>query len=167
MNHSDITTLQKYLIKINEWEECRSKGTSKGRSIYQHVGGTRSEYREKKDFDAKQKLTCFHCRKLGHLSSFCRSKIASERQPTQPTPQAQTIEVTAKPRGETTGRSDRKPIVCFTCQQKGHKSPQCPQKATKIKRIEIPRNKIVQLKRNKLFGSIGGHSMPIATRGPT
>ena len=100
----------------------------------------------------------FPCGKLGHLSRECRSRIASEK---QPTPQVQTSEVTTTPRGDTTGRSDRKPIICFNCQQKGHKSPQCPHKTNKVKRIQIPRHKIVQLKSNKLLGSIRGHSIPI------
>ena len=57
MDQSDITTYQNYLVKINEWEECRSKG----RSIYQqHVGTTKSEYRDRKEYDPKRKLTCFH-----------------------------------------------------------------------------------------------------------
>ena len=52
-------------------------------------------------------------------------------------------------------------MVCFTSQQKGHKSPQCPQRITKVKRIHIPRNRIVPLKQNELLGTISGHSLPI------
>ena len=52
-------------------------------------------------------------------------------------------------------------MVCFTCQQKGHKSPQCPQRTNKVKIIQIPINRVVPLKQNELFGSIGGHSLPI------
>ena len=65
------------------------------------------------------------------------------------------------PRTEATGRYEKKQIVCFVCHQKGHKSPQCPQKVNKVKRIQIPRNEIVPLKQNELFGSIRGHYLPI------
>ena len=51
--------------------------------------------------------------------------------------------------------------MCFTRQQKGHKSPQCPQKVQRVKRIQIPRNRVRPLKHNELFGSVGGHSLPI------
>ena len=55
-------------------------------------------------------------------------------------------------------RPDRKTVVCFTSHQKGHKSPQCPQKVTRVKRIQIP---VVPLKHNELFGNIGGHTLSI------
>ena len=92
------------------------------------------------------------------MSKECRTRIAAERASATPT---QTTENRAVANNPTAGRLDRKTIVCFTCQQKGHKSPQCPQKSTRVKRIQIPRSRIVPLKLNELFGSIGGHSLPI------
>ena len=55
----------------------------------------------------------------------------------------------------------RKEITCFSCHQKGHKLPQCPQKQTHIKRIQIPSNKAIPLRDNELFGSVGVHRLPI------
>ena len=95
------------------------------------------------------------------MSCECRSRIASERQPVTTATQIQASEVTAASRVDTNSRPDKKPVVCFTWHQIGHKSPQCPQKITRVKRIQIPMNKIVPLKHNELFGSIGGHSLPI------
>ena len=131
-------TLQRYLIKINEWVECMSEG----RLIYQHIARQRSEQKEGKYFSVKRKITCYPCWKLGHVSRDCRTRIASETQNTTP---VQTKEVTTTPSVESSSRPDRKTVVCFTCHQKGHKSPQCPQNVTRVKRIQIPLNKIVPL----------------------
>ena len=150
----EITTLQRYIIKINEWVDCRAEG----KPIYQHKLRQKQELRDTKDGSFKKKVTCYHCGKLGHVSRECRSRLASERQTVAP---IQPKEVLATPGVTTTGRPDRKTVVCFTCHQKGHKSPQCPQKVTSVKRIQIPMNKVVPLKHNELFCTIEGHTLPI------
>ena len=87
--------------------------------------------------------------------------VANERQlssshtsePTPPNPISNSTPVVVK--------TEKRQVTCFTCHQKGHKSPQCPQKVNQVRRIQIPSNKIVPLKENELFGSVGGHCMPI------
>ena len=86
------------------------------------------------------------------------TRIAAERASATP---AQTTENKAAPIAPVYVRPDKKTIVCFMCQQKGHKSPQCPQRVMRVRRIQIPRNRVVPLKHNELFGSVGGHSLPI------
>ena len=39
--------------------------------------------------------------------------------------------------------------------------PQCPQSQSQVMRIQIPSNKVVPLKNNELFGSVGAHRMPV------
>ena len=58
-------------------------------------------------------------------------------------------------------RQVKREITCFTCQQKGHKSPQCPQRQNQVKRIHIPSDKVIPLKKNELFGFVGAHRMPV------
>ena len=151
----EITTLQRYLIKIDEWVQCRAEG----KPVYQQEAKQNLEV--SRELFQKKKVTCYHCGKVGHLSRECRSRLTSEKQTTQLTPQVQTNEVSTMPKTEATGRSEKKQVVCFVCHQKGHKSPHCPQRITRVKRIQIPRKEIVPLKQNELFGSIGGHSLPI------
>ena len=46
-------------------------------------------------------------------------------------------------------------IVCFTCREVGHKSPQCPKRPKdKVKRVLIPDNKIVHLAANDVMSHI-------------
>ena len=53
------------------------------------------------------------------------------------------------------GPRDVKPIVCFTCQGVGHKSPQCPKRPKdKVKRIAIPVDKITPLNQNDVMSEI-------------
>ena len=92
------------------------------------------------------------------MSKECRTRIAANRASAS---LAQTPESRLVPSAPAPSRPDRKTVVCFICRQKGHKSPQCPQKVPKVKRIQIPRARIVPLKPNELFESIGGHSLPI------
>ena len=57
-------------------------------------------------------------------------------------------------------RQTKREVTCFTCQQKGHKSPQCPQRMNQVKKIQIPSDKLVPLRHNELFGSVGCHRLP-------
>ena len=51
--------------------------------------------------------------------------------------------------------------TCFTCRQKGHISPNCPRKASKVKRVKVSEDKIESLRRNEVFGAVGPHRMPV------
>ena len=108
---------------------------------------------------SKKPVTCFYCDKLGHVSRECRSRIATERQTHQSVP------VKAEPQMQTPSTTPSRPVrrevTCWTCQQKGHKSPQCPQRLNQVKRVQIPSEKIVPLRENELFDSVGSHRMPI------
>ena len=70
---------------------------------------------------------------MGHVSRECRSKQLE----------------THKQASTSVNPTEMKPIVCFTCREVGHKSPQCPKRPRdKGKRVLIPENKIVHLAAN-------------------
>jgi len=50
---------------------------------------------------------------------------------------------------------DRKPIICFTCHQQGHKSPQCPKKQQgRVYRDTIPSDSVKSLRNNEVMGEV-------------
>ena len=53
------------------------------------------------------------------------------------------------PKGNAASSKDVKPIVCFLCNQVGHKSPQCPnKKKEKVKKVKIFAHLIETLAKN-------------------
>ena len=52
-------------------------------------------------------------------------------------------------------------VTCFRCRQKGHKSTHCPLKANRIKKINVPADRMIPLRKNEVFGTIGDHQLPI------
>ena len=104
---------------------------------------------------------CYFCGKPGHYAQECRSRIASEKgvpqQPQKPLPPVVTKE---QGTSSQTGR-DMAEVRCYNCQQKGHMSPRCPLKTNRVKRIKIPEDKIMPMRKNEVFGAIGGHQLPI------
>ena len=68
---------------------------------------------------------------------------------------------TSGPQTPVASRPVNREVTCFTCHQKGHKSPQCPQKQNQVRRVQILSNKIVALRDKELFGSVCKHCMPI------
>ena len=52
-------------------------------------------------------------------------------------------------------------VTCFRCRKKGHISPQCPSRSNRVKRIKIPAEKMVSLRRNEVFGNMGEYQVPI------
>ena len=106
--------------------------------------------------EKRRGVSRYHCGKLGHMARECRSRLAMEKQTHGSHPgvtQNQTPQVTAS--------REKKPVVCFSCQQVGHKSPNCPKKLPSVKRIQIPMSKVVSLKPNEVLGTVEGHVMPI------
>ena len=104
---------------------------------------------------------CYYCGKPGHFAQHCRTRMFKERMSatpsnSQPNPVAKK-EVTNKHK-QSRPLTD---IICFNCQQKGHISPDCPKKLNRIKRVKIPEDRIVSLRRNEIFGAVGPHRMPI------
>ena len=99
------------------------------------------------------------------MSRDCRSRIASEKQSTPNSFQRPSLPSEPKTPSQNptpvANRPEKKQVTCFTCHQKGHKSPQCPQKIAQVRKVQIPYNQIVPLKENELFGLVGGHCMPI------
>ena len=62
------------------------------------------------------------------------------------------------------GRGSQRPVAdttWFNCHQKGHISPNCPMKKTKVKKVRVHEDKIEILKKNEVFGAVGPHRMPI------
>jgi len=51
--------------------------------------------------------------------------------------------------------------VCFRCNQKGHKSPNCPTKPKGNRKVQLPERVPLALQHEELFGSVGSHDMAI------
>ena len=104
---------------------------------------------------------CFYCGKPGHYAQECRSRLSKERQ--QP-PLANHSSPVLKREPGVDRYQPQKPIsevTCFTCRQKGHTSPNCPKKDTKVKRVKVSEDKVMSLRKNEVFGAVGPHRMPV------
>ena len=56
-----------------------------------------------------------------------------------------------------TPQVDKKPIVCYSCYEVGHKSPQCTKKKKgTVKRIEIHVVRVKSLNANEVIAEISG-----------
>ena len=117
LDFTETSTLQRYLVKIEEWEMCRAEG----RQIYRQDSQNRSTLKSSSTVLGFQKrVTCFHRGKVGHVSRECRARLAKESL----TPTSQTQLTSPTPNPLTAPKPERKPIVCFMCHKQGHKSPQ-------------------------------------------
>ena len=87
-----------------------------------------------------------------HVSRDCHSRLAGERQTTPSPFQKPSTAVEPVTQTQTLGpaivKTEKRQVTCFTCHQKGHKSPQYPQKVSQVRRVQIPSNKMVDLKDN-------------------
>ena len=150
--------IEEFSRTIDEWEATQTVG-SKCFKTHNSVPSSDAQVNGKQTF-VKKLVSYFYCGNQSHISKDCRSRIAKERaQPMQSEPMIKSE--TPEPVTGTNTRPVRKDITCFSCHQKGHKSPQCPQKQTHIKKIQIPSYKVVPLRGNELFGSVGVHRLPI------
>ena len=144
---------------VEEWQTNQPIGVSWHKSS--EASGSSDSKPTFRNNSSKKPGSCFHCGKAGHFSRECRSRIAQERTLQQTPIPSPTPVVKSEPTDTTNMGRDKREITCFNCRQKGHKSPQCPLKTNQVRRINIPVNKVVPLKRNELFGAIGSHRLPI------
>ena len=162
---SKAYTMRDFINTIEGWERAQPPGTPCFRKVYTGVQTQSSSFRSS-PYQPRKPVTYFHCGKAGHISRECHSRLEAVRP--IGTYQAQKQVVQAEPSAQTQGpqppvasRPVKREVTCFTCHQKGHKFPQCPQKQNQVRRVQIPSNKIVALRDNELFGSVGNHCMPI------
>ena len=109
---------------LDEWEATQPVGTT----CFVRQGSS-SLGTPTKPGIVRKAGTCYFCGKIGHYSKECRSRLAREKQ-VQQQQQSQPViktepqvpSVTAPP-----NRPGEREVTCYTCQQKGHKSPQSPQ----------------------------------------
>ena len=108
---------------------------------------------------ARKPLSCFFCGKLDHISKEYRSRLANEKPAILP-PVVKT-ELHQPSVSSTPSKYVKREVTCFSCHQKGYKSPQCPLRQTQVKKMQIPADKVRLLGGNDLFGSVGPHRLPI------
>ena len=155
-----------FCCSLEEWQR-----TNPGRPIWDSRGRytDRPSYSPRQPFKSlsqtRKQGDCFHCGKPGHFAAECRSRLAGDKStlPRQeipfPAQQPLTRQETTKPtRG---GLRPLSETTCFICQQKGHISPNCPSKRSKVKKVRVDEAKIRLLKENEVFGAVGLHRMPV------
>ena len=159
-----VRDLREFVKVVEGWESSQPSGTPCFRQITQNPQSNPPHSSRYSPYQPKRSPTCYHCGKVGHISKDCRSQIAAERTP--PTPSVIRPPVKAEtqvPARQVTVPGGSRPatreVTCFSCHQKGHKSPQCPQKH--VKRIQIPADDLVSLRDNELMGLLGPHLLPI------
>ena len=123
--------LNDYICTIEEWERSQPVETPCFKKTFQGHQQTNT-FRQNSSL-YKKPITCFHCGKQGHVSRECRSRLAAEKSnvpyPVQkPVVQVEMPAQTQSPQTPVANRPLKREVTCFTCHQKGHKSPQCPQK---------------------------------------
>ena len=156
-----------FCCSIEEWQK-----TNPGRSIW----GSRFNSLNDRPFPSQRQPyrpagqtcragECYHCGKAGHYAAECRSRLAgiTPAQPRQegpaPVPQPSVTADASRP-----GKHFQRPLAdttCFSCHQKGHISPNCPARKSKVKKVRVQASQIESLKYNEVFGSVGPHRMPI------
>ena len=100
----------------------------------------------------------------GHFAYECRSRLAGDRPIAQrPEALSPTQQPVVKKEQTRPSRSewDVSEVTCFNCRKKGHISPQCPSHKTKVKRIKIPAERLVALRKNEEFGCINECQVPV------
>ena len=152
-------TKENHCRTVEEWQSTQAPGTKWSKKT-ETQSNTFARQTNRTTMSRKPG-SCFHCGKQGHYSKECRTRLAEERNQQQQTPNPQVPTVKTEPSEPAHTARVKKDITCFNCRQKGHKSPQCPLRVTQVKKINIPANKVVPLKKNEVFGAIGNHRLPI------
>ena len=150
-------TKENHCRMVEEWQSTQLPGTKWSKRLDNQT--SLLEKHTNKTNPTRKIGSCFHCGKQGHYSKECRTRLAKEwnqQYQSSRTPVVKTE--TAEP--SQTAKL-KKEITCFDCRQKGHKSPQCPLRVNQVKKINIPANKVVPLRKNEVFGAIGNHRLPI------
>ena len=151
---TETTTMTRYIMKIDEWSKYRVVG----KSIFKESSFRTGYKTVQTSTGPRKQVTCFYCGKNCHISRECRARIMGETQQVPATPETVTTS-TPQVTGKTSG--ERKPIVCFTCLQVGHKSPNCPKKQqVMVKRIRISIQTLKKLKDNDVFATVAGVKVP-------
>ena len=136
-----------------------------------HLGMSMWEFRTKRPVDrqvvrssqphGKRTGECYSCGKPGHFAQECRSRLYKERQPAQQG--SSEGQVVKKELGleKPLQKRDLSEVTCYTCRQKGHMSPKCFKRTSKVKRVKVCEDQVVSLRRNEIFGAVGPHRMPV------
>ena len=143
-----VKELKEFVKVVEGWESSQPTGTPCFRHMYSNPKSTQNSSSRYLPYPSKRSFSCYHCNKPGHINKDCRSRLAANRPPltqnTTKTPvkvetHAPTLQVTV-PGGS---RPAKWEVTCFSCHQKDHKSPQCPQKQ-QVKRVQIPAKDVVR-----------------------
>ena len=148
---------------IEEW-----KRTHPGRQIWDNKIRNitdRPAYADRQGYrgsnQPRKQGECYYCGKPGHYAQECRSRLSKDKPAT--TPGSQGSQPVKREQGAERYPQQR-PLAettRFTCRQKGHISPNCPRKASKVKRVKVREDKIESLRRNEVLGAVGPHRMPV------
>jgi len=137
-----------FLAACEEWVRSQPGDVScfkKQRpSGYTPVRGLGNSLAQNSQPQTRQKPTCFSCGKVGHPPVVEAATAPTARE---------AITATNGSRG--TGTRGKVDVVCFRCNQKGHKSPDCPTRPKTNRRIQCPDRKPLELQDEELFGAIG------------
>ena len=148
---------------IDEWLANKPPGTKWAKkqdytvTPYERPNSTRQVQRQG---IARKPGSCYHYGKGGHFAYECRSRLAGDKPTVQPT-NTPTPTVKKEQNQNTQTVRNMSEVTCFRCRQKGHISPECARRTNRVKRIKIPAEKIIPLKKNEVFGMIGSHHIPI------